>query len=146
MPSDDDEEKQLRSVALQNAQSILLARQRADRELLESKEALERKTAELSEANRRLLENEARYRTALAVPFSCGSSAAQAWGRASRAASRLASAWRMTGSLRTASSNTPTRSLAGAAPENASNTSARVEARFIAFPSGNCQMRPVVKK
>ena len=32
MPSDDDEEKQLRSVALQNAQSILLARQRADRD------------------------------------------------------------------------------------------------------------------
>ncbi|MEA2899989.1 MAG: hypothetical protein QOJ84_5604 [Bradyrhizobium sp.] len=67
MPSDDDEEKQLRSVALQNAQSILLARQRADRELLESKEALERKTEELSEANRRLRENEARYRTALAA-------------------------------------------------------------------------------
>src|SRR5207302_54253 len=75
-----------------------------------------------------------------AVPFSCGSSAAQAWGRASRAASRLASAWRMTGSLCTASSNTPTRSLAGAAPENASNAgassaSARVEARFMTFPS-----------
>jgi PAS domain S-box-containing protein len=67
MPSDDDEEKLLRSVALQNAQSILLARQRADRELLQSKEALERKTLELSEANRRLSENEARYRTALAA-------------------------------------------------------------------------------
>ena len=67
MPSDDDEEKQLRSVALQNAQSILLARQRADRELLESKEALERKTAELSAANRSLRESEARYRTALAA-------------------------------------------------------------------------------
>jgi PAS domain S-box-containing protein len=67
MPSDDDEEKQLRSVALQNAQSILLARQRADRDLLESKEALERKTAELSEANRSLRESEARYRTALAA-------------------------------------------------------------------------------
>jgi PAS domain S-box-containing protein len=67
MPSDDDEEKQLRSVALQNAQSILLARQRADRDLLESKEALERKTAELSEANRNLRESEARYRTALAA-------------------------------------------------------------------------------
>jgi PAS domain S-box-containing protein len=67
MPSDDDEEKQLRSVALQNAQSILLARQRADREMLQSKEALERKTAELSEANRRLSESEARYRTALAA-------------------------------------------------------------------------------
>ncbi|MEA2941185.1 MAG: hypothetical protein QOD09_1714, partial [Bradyrhizobium sp.] len=67
MPPDDDEEKQLRSVALQNAQSILLARQRADRDLLESKEALERKTAELSEANRSLRESEARYRTALAA-------------------------------------------------------------------------------
>jgi len=67
MPSDDDEEKQLRSVALQNAQSILLARQRADRDLLESKEALERKTAELSDANRSLRESEARYRTALAA-------------------------------------------------------------------------------
>jgi PAS domain S-box-containing protein len=67
MPSDDEEEKQLRSVALQNAQSILLARQRADRDLLQSNEALKRKTAELSEANRRLSENEARYRTALAV-------------------------------------------------------------------------------
>ena len=65
MPSDDEEEKQLRSVALQNAKSILLARQRAERELLESKEALERKTEELSEANRRLRESEARYRTAL---------------------------------------------------------------------------------
>jgi PAS domain S-box-containing protein len=67
MSSDDDEENQLRSVALQNAQSILLARQRADRELLQSNEALERKTLELSEANRRLSENEARYRTALAA-------------------------------------------------------------------------------
>jgi PAS domain S-box-containing protein len=67
MPSDDDEEKQLRSVALQNAQSILLARLRADRELLESKEALERKTEELSEANRSLRDSEARYRTALAA-------------------------------------------------------------------------------
>jgi PAS domain S-box-containing protein len=67
MPSDDDEEKQLLSVALQNAQSILLARQRADRDLLESNEALERKTAELSEANRSLRESEARYRTALAA-------------------------------------------------------------------------------
>jgi PAS domain S-box-containing protein len=67
MPSDDEEEKQLRSVALQNARSILLARQRADRELLQSNEALERKTEELSEANRQLRESEARYRTALAA-------------------------------------------------------------------------------
>jgi PAS domain S-box-containing protein len=67
MPSDEDEEKLLRSVALQNANSILLARQRAERELLLSKEALERKTEQLTEANRRLRESEARYRTALAA-------------------------------------------------------------------------------
>jgi PAS domain S-box-containing protein len=37
---DDDEEQLLRSVALQNAKSILLARQRADEELFRTKEAL----------------------------------------------------------------------------------------------------------
>jgi PAS domain S-box-containing protein len=67
MPPDEDEEKLLRSVALQNAKSILLARHRAERELIESKEALERKTEELTEANRQLRENEARYSTALAI-------------------------------------------------------------------------------
>jgi PAS domain S-box-containing protein len=67
MPADEEEEKLLRSVALQNAKSILLARQRAERELLQSKEALERKTEELTEANRRLRESEARYGTALAA-------------------------------------------------------------------------------
>ena len=40
MASEEDEEKLLRSVALQNARSILSARQRAERELIESKEAL----------------------------------------------------------------------------------------------------------
>ena len=66
MPTDDDdEEKLLRSVALQNAKSILRARQRAEQELLESKRALELKTEELTEANRRLRESEARYSTAL---------------------------------------------------------------------------------
>jgi signal transduction histidine kinase/ActR/RegA family two-component response regulator len=40
----DDEEKQLRSVALQNMQSILLARQRAEQELIKTKEALEEET------------------------------------------------------------------------------------------------------
>lgn len=66
MPTDDDdEEKLLRSVALQNAKSILRARQRAEQELLESKRALEQKTEELTEANRRLRESEARYSTAL---------------------------------------------------------------------------------
>jgi len=36
-----DEEKLLREVALQNVQSILLARQRAEEELVRAKEALE---------------------------------------------------------------------------------------------------------
>jgi PAS domain S-box-containing protein len=67
MPIDEDEEKLLRSVALQNAKSILLARQRAEQELIESKRALERKTEELTEANRRLRESEQRYGTALAA-------------------------------------------------------------------------------
>jgi len=69
MPSDEneDEEKLLRSVALQNAKSILLARHRAERELIDSKETLERKTEELTEANRQLRESEARYRTALSI-------------------------------------------------------------------------------
>jgi PAS domain-containing protein len=44
----DDEEKALRSVALQNAQSILLARQRAEEELVRAKEAMELKTHELA--------------------------------------------------------------------------------------------------
>jgi PAS domain S-box-containing protein len=44
----DDEERRLRSVAMQNAQAILLARQRAERDVLEAKEALERKTEELA--------------------------------------------------------------------------------------------------
>jgi signal transduction histidine kinase/CheY-like chemotaxis protein len=50
----DDEESRLRSVALQNAQSILAARQRADEELLAAKEALERKADELREETRLL--------------------------------------------------------------------------------------------
>jgi PAS domain S-box-containing protein len=55
MSADEDEEKLLRSVALQNAKSILAARQRAERDLIESKQALERKTEELARANRRLI-------------------------------------------------------------------------------------------
>jgi PAS domain S-box-containing protein len=47
MATDDSEEKLLRSVALKNARSILRARQRAERELIDAKEALERKTEEL---------------------------------------------------------------------------------------------------
>jgi len=48
MEQNGDEEKLLRSVALQNAKSILLARQRAEEELVRAKEALERKTQELA--------------------------------------------------------------------------------------------------
>lgn len=55
MVAEEDDEKLLRSVALKNAQSILAARQRAERELIESNEALERKTEELAQANRRLI-------------------------------------------------------------------------------------------
>jgi signal transduction histidine kinase/CheY-like chemotaxis protein/PAS domain-containing protein len=43
-----DEDDLLRSVAIQNAQSILAARQRAEREILQAKEELERKTRELA--------------------------------------------------------------------------------------------------
>lgn len=48
MMSPDDEEKLLRSVAMQNAKSILLARQRAEEELVGAKEALELKTQQLA--------------------------------------------------------------------------------------------------
>ena len=46
----DEEEKLLQSVALQNANSIFLARQRAEHELVRIKEALEAKTAALAQA------------------------------------------------------------------------------------------------
>jgi PAS domain S-box-containing protein len=49
--SHDAEEELLRSVAIQNAQSILLARQRAEQELIAAKEALEARTEELERAN-----------------------------------------------------------------------------------------------
>lgn len=48
MNPSDEEESILHSVALQNAQSILLARQRAEEELVRAKEALELKTRELA--------------------------------------------------------------------------------------------------
>ena len=48
MAPSDDEEERLRSVALQNASSILAARLRAEEELLRAKEALETRTAELA--------------------------------------------------------------------------------------------------
>jgi PAS domain S-box-containing protein len=49
MQLDPNEEKLLRSVALQNAKAVLLARERAERDLLAAKEALERKTDELTQ-------------------------------------------------------------------------------------------------
>ena len=49
--SQDDEEELVRSVAIQNAQSILLARQRAEQELVAAKVALETRTSELERAN-----------------------------------------------------------------------------------------------
>jgi PAS domain S-box-containing protein len=48
MEVNEDEEELLRSVALQNARSILLARQRAEQELIRAKEALELRTGELA--------------------------------------------------------------------------------------------------
>jgi len=49
MDSDEVEEEGLRAAALKNAESIRVARQRAERELLAAKEALERKTEELQQ-------------------------------------------------------------------------------------------------
>ena len=50
MATHDDEDALLQSVALKNAKSILLARQRAEQELIQAKEALEKQAAELREA------------------------------------------------------------------------------------------------
>ncbi len=49
MPRDENEDELIRSAALQNVQAVLLARERAERELIAAKEALERKAAELAE-------------------------------------------------------------------------------------------------
>ncbi len=46
--NDGEEEQRLRSVAMQNAENVFLARQRAEEELLRTKEALELKTQELA--------------------------------------------------------------------------------------------------
>ena len=46
----DDEDKLLRSVAIQNAKSILQARQRAEEDLIAAKEALEARTEELAQS------------------------------------------------------------------------------------------------
>lgn len=51
----DDEDERIRSVAIQNAQSILVARQRAEQDLLAAKDALEARTAELERANELIL-------------------------------------------------------------------------------------------
>jgi PAS domain S-box-containing protein len=50
----DEEEELLRSVALQNALSIRAARERAERELIEAKQALELKTAQLAHSLARM--------------------------------------------------------------------------------------------
>ena len=50
METQGDEEKRLRSVALQTSQSILLLRMRAEQELLQAKRALEAKTEELAQS------------------------------------------------------------------------------------------------
>lgn len=50
MPTLDDEERRLRSVALQNANSILLARQRAEEELFRTREALRQSQERLKAA------------------------------------------------------------------------------------------------
>jgi PAS domain S-box-containing protein len=47
--NDEDEHQRVRAAALKTAESIVIARQRADRELLAAKEALERKTEELEQ-------------------------------------------------------------------------------------------------
>ena len=49
MAGERDEGEMVRTAALQNAQSIFLARQRAEQELIGAKEALERQTAELAD-------------------------------------------------------------------------------------------------
>src|ERR1700722_12911252 len=49
MDSDEEEEARLGAAALKNAESIRIARQRAERELLAAKEALEHKTEELQQ-------------------------------------------------------------------------------------------------
>ncbi len=49
-----NEDRELRAAALANATSILLARQRAERELVAAKEALERKTGELAQSIARM--------------------------------------------------------------------------------------------
>ena len=49
MSEDTDEEELMRQAVLKNAQSIFIARQRAERELMEAREALEMRTEELAQ-------------------------------------------------------------------------------------------------
>ena len=49
MSNDEDEAQRVRATALKTAETIVIARQRAERELLAAKEALERKTEELDQ-------------------------------------------------------------------------------------------------
>lgn len=58
MTTDENEEDLLRSVVMQNAKSVRVARQRLEQELIRTNEALRRKTEELARS-------EARYRSAL---------------------------------------------------------------------------------
>jgi PAS domain S-box-containing protein len=58
MVTDESEEDQLRSVVIQNAKSVRIARQRLERDLIEANEALARKTEELARS-------EERYRSAM---------------------------------------------------------------------------------
>ena len=48
MKSDDKEEQLLKSAALQTANAVLVARRRAEQDLVEIKEALEKKSTELT--------------------------------------------------------------------------------------------------
>jgi PAS domain S-box-containing protein len=54
MEADHSDEERLRSVAEQDVESVLVGGRRAEQELIESRRALERKTEELVQANRRL--------------------------------------------------------------------------------------------
>jgi PAS domain S-box-containing protein len=63
----DDENGSPHSVISPDIDGISAARQNSELELAGSREALERKTVELAEANRRLRESEARYKSALAA-------------------------------------------------------------------------------
>ncbi|MEX2148662.1 MAG: PAS domain S-box protein [Steroidobacteraceae bacterium] len=66
MSGEEDDNRKLHTSALKNAESILLVRQRADRELLAAKEALERKTQELAYALTHLREQREWFEVTLA--------------------------------------------------------------------------------